>query len=202
MRRRWYHVLTEPFLRIVLLHVALIAIFGVLLPHRKGIDFLDPVMISAYACMGVIFAAPAAVTAFAEGRPQSMREAVVRTVKAAGYGEGLALIMLVAGVITVNLTANPGGRGRVHLPELDTLAESGLLGAIATIAVALFAGWMTLRFSARMARLGMRVVFLLLLLAFFSHSSRLPEMWLSGAALCAVISGLMIFLLHREVNPH
>src|SRR6185295_18338909 len=129
-----YYVLTESYLPIVLLHVALIVVFGVLLPHRKGIDFLDPVMISAYACMGVIFAAPAAATAFAKSRPQSMREAFARAGKAAGYGEGLALIMLIAGVITVNL-----GRGRVRLPELDTLAESGLLGAVGTIAAALFA---------------------------------------------------------------
>ncbi len=194
-------MLTEPFLRIVLLHVALIAIFGVLLPQRKGIDFLDPVMISAYACMGVFFAAPAAASTFAKSRPQSMREAFARVGKAAGYGEGLALIMLIAGVITVNLTVNLGRRGRVHLPELDTLAESGLLGATATIAVALFAGWMTLRFSARMARRGMRVVFLLLLLAFFFRSSRLPEVGLAGAGLGVVISGLMIFLLRREVSP-
>lgn len=185
------------FLRIILLHVALIAIFGVLLPQRKGIDFLDPVMISAYTCLGVIFAAPAAAATFATGRPQSMREALARAGKAAGYGEGLALIILMAGVVTVNL----GRRGRVRLPELDTLAESGLLGAAATVAVALFAGWMTLRFSARVARTGMRLVFLLLLMAFFFHSSRLPEVGLAGAGLCATISGLLIFLLHREVNP-
>ena len=190
-------MLTEPFLPIVLLHVALIAIFGVLLPRRKGIDFLDPVMISAYACMGVIFAAPAAAAAFAKSRPQSMREAFARAGKAAGYGEGLALIMLITGVMTVNF----GRRGRVRLPELDTLAESGLLGAAATIAVALFAGWMTLRFSAQMARMGMRVVFVFLLLAFFFRSSRLPEVGLAGAGLCVMISGLLIFLLHREVNP-
>jgi len=154
-------------------------------------------MISAYACMGVIFAAPAAAVAFAKGRPQTMKDALGRAWKAVGYGEGLALTMLIVGVFTVNL----GRRGRVHLPELDTLTESALLGLCATLAIALFAGWMTLRFSARMARMGMRMVFLLLLLVFFFRSSRLPEVGLTGAGLCLLISGLMVYLLHREVNP-
>jgi len=184
-------------LRTILLHLALIAIFGFLLPQRKGIDFLDPVMISAYACLGVIFAAPAASTAFAKGRPQSMKEAFARTAKAVGYGEGLALVMLVAGVATVNLSRS----GRLRLPELDTLGESALLGLTATVAVALLAGWMTLRFSARAARTGVRAVLLLLLLAFLFRSQRLPEIALQGAALSVVASGLMIFLLNREVNP-
>jgi hypothetical protein len=191
-------VLTEPILPIVLLHVVLIAIFGVLLPHRKGIDFLDPVMISAYGCMGVIFAAPAAAATFAKSRPQSMREALTRAGKAAGYGEALALIMLIMGVITINI----GRQGRVRVPELDILAASGLLGAAATVAAALLAGLLTLRFSAGTARLSMRVVFLLLLLAFFYRSSRLPEVGLAGAGLCLAISALMVFLLYREVNPH
>ena len=147
-----------------MLHVALIAIFGVLLPQRKGIEFLDPVIVAAYACMGVIFAAPAAVVAFAKGRPQSMKQAFARACRAAGYGEGLALAMLTAGVITVNL----GRRGRVRLPELDTLAESGLLGLAATITVALFAGWLTLRLSANTARLGVRVALLLLLVVIWA----------------------------------
>jgi hypothetical protein len=184
-------------LRTVLLHLALIAIFGVVLPQRKGIEFLDPVMMSAYACMGVIFAAPAAAARFAKGRPQSMREAFARTAKAAAYGEGLALIMLVAGVATVNFNRS----GRLWLPELDTLGESAVLGLTATITMALLTGWMTLRFSALTAQYGMRGLLLLLLLAFFFRSQRLPEIALPGSAFCLAVSGLTIYLLHREVNP-
>jgi hypothetical protein len=189
--------LTEPFLRTAILHLALIAIFGVLLPQRKGIDFLDPVMISAYACMGVIFAAPAAAMAFAKGRPQSMKEAFARVAKAVGYGEGLALLLLLAGVATVNLSR----AGRLRVPELDTLGESLLMGLTATIALALLAGWLTLRFSALAARTGMRAVLLLLLLAFLFRAQRLPEMALRGATLSVLISGIMVYLLHREVHP-
>jgi len=184
-------------LRTVLLHLALIVIFGVVLPQRKGIEFLDPVIMSAYACMGVIFAAPAAVLRFGEGRPQSTKAALGRAAQAAGYGEGLAVIMLAAGITTVNF----GRRGSWRWPEIDTLGESAWLGLTATVAMALLAGWITLRFSARAAQFGTRVVLALLLLAFLLHSQRLPEFALEGSALCVAIAGLTIYLLHREVHP-
>ena len=98
-------------LRAVILHLVLIAIFGVFLPLRKGLGFLEPIMITAYACLGVLFAAPAAAaSAFSKGRPQTMQEAGVRAAKAVGYGEGLALVMLIAGVVTVSVAS-----GRVLL---------------------------------------------------------------------------------------
>ena len=190
-------MLTVPFLPIVLLHVALVAVFGILLPYHRGIGFLDPVMVSAYACMGLIFSAPAAVDAFAKSRPQSMKEAFRRVGITVGYGEGLALLMLELGTITINF----GRRGRVRFPELDILAESGLFGIAATTTMALFAGWLTLRFSGRTARLGTRFVLFALLLAFWLRSTRLPEVGLAGAGLCAVISGLLVHLLYREVHP-
>ncbi len=111
-------------------------------------------MITAYACLGVLFAAPAAAKAFASGRPQSMREAGVRAAKAVGYGEGLALAMLIAGVAIVSVA-----QGRALFPELDVLGKGAALGLAASTALALFSGWMTLRFSAAWARVGMRVWF-------------------------------------------
>ena len=189
-------MLTELFLRVFLLHLALIAIFGVLLPLRKGISFLDPVMISAYACLGVLFAAPAAAVAFSKGRPQTMREAFSRTAKAVGYGEGLAAIMLAAGVATVSLS-----RRRLLVPELDVLGEAGLLGLSGSIALALLAGWMTLRFSAGAARYGMRAIFLGLLLLFLFQAQRLPDVPLRGVELSVALSALMVILLWRQVHP-
>ena len=187
---------TEPLLRIAILHLVLIAIFGVFLPFRKGLAFLEPIMISAYACLGVLFAAPAAATAFSAGRPQTMREAGVRTAKAVGYGEGLALVMLIAGVATVSIA-----HGRWLLPELDVLGEAALLGLAASVALALVAGWMTLRFSARAARMGMRVIFIGLLVLFVFQGERLPEIPVRGVELSVALAALMIILLRREVHP-
>jgi hypothetical protein len=196
MTLHWYHVGTELPLRTVILHLVLILIFGVFLPLRKGLGFLEPIMITAYACLGVLFAAPAAASAFSKGRPQTMREAGVRAAKAVGYGEGLALVMLTAGVVTVSVAHR-----RASFPELDVLGEGALLGLAASIALALFAGWMTLRFSAPAARMGMRVIFIGLLVLFVLRGERLPEIWLRGIELSVALSALMIILLRREVHP-
>lgn len=184
-------------MRTILLHLALILTFGIVLPLRKGIEFLDPVITSAYVCMGVIFAAPAAAMQFAKGRPQSLKEALTRAAQAAGYGEGLALLLLAAGVAAVNLSRN----GPWRWPQIDTLAGSAWLGLVATITMALLAGWLTMRFSARAAQNGMRILLVLLLLAFLFHSQALPEIVGPGSALCVTLAGLTIYLLHREVNP-
>jgi len=187
---------TELRLRAIILHLTLIAIFGVFLPLRKGLGFLEPIMITAYACLGVLFAAPAAANAFSKGRPQSMREAGVRAAKAIGYGEGLALLILVTGVVTVSVA-----HGRALLPELDVLAQGALLGLAASTALALFSGWMTLRFSGAAARMGMRVIFIGLLVLFVFQGGRLPEIALRGVELSVALSALMIILLRREVHP-
>lgn len=193
---RWYHVGTELRLRTVILHLVLIAIFGVFLPLRKGLGFLEPIMITAYACLGVLFAAPAAAKAFSMGRPQTMREAGVRAAKAVGYGEGMALAMLIAGVVTVSVA-----QGRLLFPELDVLGLGAALGLAASTALALFSGWMTLRFSAAWARVGMRLVFMGLLILFVLQGSRLPEIPLRGVELSVALSALMVILLRREVHP-
>jgi len=181
----------------VLLYAALIAVFGILLPWTKGLDFLDPVMTAAYACLGVLFAGPASAEAFAEKRPESMKAALQRVAKAVMYGEGLAVVMLASGIATVSISR---GR-RLRLPELDVLGEAGLLGLMASAALALFAGWVTLRFSHGAARRALRYVFLAMLVAFFFWSRWLPEAALRGAALAAAVAGAMIFVLRRHVEP-
>jgi hypothetical protein len=183
--------------RTVFLYAALIAVFGVLLPWTKGLDFLDPVMTAAYACLGVLFAGPASAEAFAEKRPDSLKAALRRVAKAVMYGEGLALVMLIAGVATVSISR----RGGLRLPEFDVLGEAGLLGLMASAALALMAGWITLRFSHSVARRALRFVFLAMLVAFFLWSRWLPDAALPGAALAAAIAGVMILALRRQVEP-
>ena len=40
--------------------VAVILVFGVAVPAAKGLGFFDPVLLAAYACLGIVFAGPAA----------------------------------------------------------------------------------------------------------------------------------------------
>jgi hypothetical protein len=181
----------------VLSYALLIAVFGVLLPWTKGLDFLDPAMTAAYACLGILFAGPASAQAFAEkpsSVPSSMNDALRRVAKAVMYGEGLGLAVTIAGVATVSITHG----GRLRLPELDVLAEAGLLGLLGSIALALLAGWISLRFSHAAARRVLRFVFLAMLVAFYFWSRWLPYAALKGAVIAAVVAGVMIFALHRE----
>jgi hypothetical protein len=181
----------------VLLHLALVAVFGLLIPWWKGVDFFDPIITAAYACIGIIFAAPAAAQLFSANRPQSMQEAFLKAGKAVLYGEGLAALFIVTGVATVSITHGP----RLMLPELDVLGESAILGLAASVAVAGLSGWVTLRFSATAARMMMRLIFLTLLIAFFSSARRLPDVALTGAAYCVAIAAATVMLLRKELSP-
>ena len=180
-------------LRSVLLHVLLLAVFGIFLPWQKGLDFLDPVITAAYVCLGVVFAAPAAAQTFSVYPPQTMVAAMVRIFLAVAYGESVAWAMLIAGVVTISVTH----RFRLLLPELDTLATAGALGLTASLALALAAAWIALRFSARAARATMRILFLLLLLAFFYYSRWLPDVAGRGALIALAVSGVLMAILNR-----
>jgi len=181
--------------RVVLTHVALVAVFGVFLPWMKGIDFLDSVMTAAYACLGVLFAAPAAAQAFADERPESMTAAMARIAVAVLYGEFLALVILLAGFMTVYLT-HPSF---MLAPDLTTLVRASALGIAASTALAAVAGWITLRFSAGVARAGLRGIFLLLLVVFFYRYRWLPDVAGTAAVVFIGIAAVAMVALRTQI---
>src|ERR1700704_6683986 len=77
----WYHVWQSGAMSTTLLlkaeaarlaaaqswvtQLLILAVFGVVLPLLKGLDFFDPLILGAYTCMGVVFAPPAAASSFA-----------------------------------------------------------------------------------------------------------------------------------------
>jgi hypothetical protein len=180
----------------VLLLIGLLVVFGIALPWAKGIDFLDPVMIGAYACLGGLFAAPMAARSFGETRPTKFLTVLGMGLRATAFGEGLVVTMLLLGVGTVNL----GRSGSLRLPELDTLADTGLFGLAMALAFSFGAGWLTLRFSANAARRAARAVFLLLAVAFYYESQWLPDIALKGAVVCGVLTVCFAFLLWKEAS--
>ncbi|MEQ1947601.1 MAG: hypothetical protein ABL995_10455 [Bryobacteraceae bacterium] len=191
----------------MLLHLILIAFFGVYLPWMKGLEFLDPPMISAYACLGALFAGPSAGQAFSGGgprrdgtpstRPQTMNEAGKRIVRALSYGEALIAIFLAAGILTVNFQRP----GHWLLPQLDTLAEVVILGLAASVTVVTAVAWLSLRYSEKAARFGMRFLFLVMLLSYYYGSLRIAEYALPGTLLCSMAAVGFFYLLRREVIP-
>jgi hypothetical protein len=166
-------------LRTVLAQVLLFAVFGVWLPWQKGVSFLDSVVLGAYACLGVIFAAPQAASGISVFK--SVRE-----------GWALSWVMLVTGVGVVYLT-----RRVVVGPDLQTLAECGLFGLALSSAVSSVVAFTAAQVSVATAKVVARLLLLALLALFYLWPGWLPDVALMGAALCAGIAAIFLFLLNR-----
>jgi hypothetical protein len=167
-------------------YLLVIGIFGVFLPWQKGGDFLDSVILGAYACLGVVFAAPAAAPEF-EKVPTVLR-ALARVLISVFYGELLAGAMLMLGITTVYVSR----AGRIVVgPDLRSLAECAVLGLMLSWAVSTAAVWISLRTSPRTAKTVIRLVFLGLLAAFYFRSGWLPSVALRGAGFALLTSILL-----------
>lgn len=205
----WYHDLVETLemhlraegaalrsrfgLRTVLIHLAIIAVFGVWWPHLRGMEFFDPVFLTAYTCLGVLFAGPAAAQSF-QDRPESMRQAMARIFWSVFYGESVALIIVAGGIFTVLRTHPPIG------PDWTGLIDAALLGLAGTVAMASLAAWFAIRFSPGAARMALRGLFIGLLLLFFFKSRWLPEVTGRGTSICAGIAILAMFAMQRAIR--
>src|SRR6185437_6743263 len=173
----WYHVWTDSAMqaatskRNLLSYALLIGAFGILVPYIKGLEFFNPQLLSAYACMGTIFSGPAVAQGFRD-RPSGFPQAVQRITQAVLFGEYIVAAMLALGVLTVYLA---------HLhsvffpPDVPALAISMGLGVAISLALAAAAGWLTIQFSVGAARIGLRVVFLALVALFFYRGQWLPQ---------------------------
>jgi hypothetical protein len=185
--------------RSVIVHLVVVAVFGVALPYLRGIQFLDSVMLAAYACLGILFAAPAAAEAFGVDNPLTLGEAMARVLTAVLYGEAMTAAILLAGFATVYSTA----KHFIFAPDLETLGKAALLGIAVSFALATIAGWITLRFSPNAARAVLRVLLLGLLWLFFSYSNWLPDVagraaWVSTGVAAVGVLGLRMAIAKRE----
>jgi hypothetical protein len=177
-------------IRSILIHVAVVAVFGVFLPWWLGYQFLDPVTITAYGCLGVLFAAPAAAQAFSESRPRSMQEAVKLVAVSALYGEGMAIVILMAGFMTAYF------RSRALLVvDLRALAGPIALGASGSLAMSAVAGVVGMLLPKDAARMALRIIFLALLALFFFRSRWLPDVEATGTLVCLGVAVIALAVL-------
>lgn len=186
----------RPRLRSALSYLLLVLAFGVVVPGLKGLEFFDPVLMSAYACIGMVFSGPAAAQTFST-RPRSLGEALRWIFESVLFGEIIAAAMLAGGVLTVYLTHL---RSLFFLPDLVQLATSGAFGAAGSLALAGMAGWLTLRFSGGAARGTLRVVFLALLVIYFLRGQWLPAAAASGIPVALAVAAVSLDLLRRELK--
>jgi hypothetical protein len=166
--------------RTILPQLLLLGIFGLWLPLQKGISFLDPMILGAYACLGVVFSAPSV----ASGAPVSSS---VRN------GLLLSWLMLLCGIAAIYLTRTvPFG------PNLASLAECGLFGVALSTAASLVVAFTAKRASPGTAKVVARLLLLALLAVFYFWSGWLTEVALMGAAISAGVAGLFALLLRRN----
>lgn len=178
--------------RSVLLHLAVLAAFGVWIPRAKGLDFLDPQVLGAYVCLGLIFSGPAAAQSFTG--PAPFRVAIARVVTGVLYGEAAVAALTGAGIAAVYLTH----RSR-FVPPLDwpSLAKAAMLGLSGSVMVAAVAAWLAVQFSRNVAMIALRVIFFALLILFYYRGQWLPDVAWSAAAACVVAAAVFIGLLRR-----
>jgi hypothetical protein len=147
--------------------------FGILVPIYKGFGFLDPRIIAAYACLSLLFVAPAsAELAAASGTGLFGRIAII-----VAWGWGVTVLILATAIVTLNIV-NSGGaprRGGFAAPPLEFLAAILVFSLIASIVIALLGAVLARRFSATQVKNILRTAFLLILLALAFGSRFLPE---------------------------
>jgi len=188
LRRRMPNTLT---------HLVVVAVFGIFLPWLKGVEFLDPVILGAYACFGVVFAAPVSAHSFEESNPAYSLGRILVCVL---YGELMVLGMAFAAIATVYLT-HPVYVG----PDLVSFGMCALFGLALSLAVSTIAVWISLQYSPFTARSVVRLIFMALLAGFFFRSRRLPAIAPVGAAIALAVAGLAYLrlrgvLMERELK--
>jgi hypothetical protein len=207
----WYHVSEESAmetlvteirllasriasLRSILLHLALLAAFGIWIPQMKGLDFLDSQILAAYACIGLLFAGPSTAQAFSSEFSSSFQQATARIFTGVLYGETIAVLLGGTGIATVYLTHRGG---YVPQPDWETLARCALFGLGASAMLASLAALAAVRFSKSVAMICLRLAFFGLLILYFYKGQRLIDVGLTAAGACLAIAGIFIALLGR-----
>jgi hypothetical protein len=180
--------------------------FGILVPIYKGFGFLDARIIAAYACLAVLFVAPAsAELAAVKSGGLPGRIAII-----VAWGWGVTLLILGTAIVTLNLVNRRGG---FITPPLEFLAAILIFSLSASIAVAILGAVLTRRFSASGAKTILRTAFLAILLGLVFGSRFLPESvtlsifdrlssrralthlaW-ESSVVCAVIAALLLLVL-------
>jgi hypothetical protein len=177
------------------IYVLLILAFGVAVPAAKGLGFFDPTLLAAYACLGTIFAGPAAAQKF-QKRPASLGQAVRWIVRAVLFGELIATAMLACGVATVYYTSRSG----FFPPDLVTLGYSLWLGLAACLALASLAAWVSLEFSAGAARMALRLIFVGLLVLYYLRGAWLTDVAVPGILICLMAAVVFTMLLRHALR--
>ncbi len=150
--------------------------FGILIPRKYGMDFLDIRLVLAYAFIPMLFVAPAVTSAMRAGQPARgpVVELYAQIAAIVLYGWVIGLVVMGMGLVTVNLVYRPP---EVLLPSPGVLPAYVLFCFSAVGLVAALGAYIALLFSPLISLNTLRFGFFVLLLFFYGGASWLPPSW-------------------------
>jgi len=159
--------------RQALVILTVVVVFGILVPLIKGFGFLDSRIVAAYACLALLFVAPAsAELAATHGKTAPPAAILGRIAIMVAWGWGLSVLILATGIVTLNVMSRRGG---FVAPPAQFLAAILTFSLSASSAVAMLGVVLARRFSAAGVKNILRAAFLATLLALVFGSRFLPE---------------------------
>jgi hypothetical protein len=192
----------------------IVAAFGILVPLYKGFGFLDPRIVAAYACLALLFVAPASAELAAKQDKNAPPAATLARIGLiVAWGWGVTVLILATAIVTLNLVARGGG---LLAPPWVFLAAVLTFSLIASIAIAVLGAVLARRFSATGVKNILRTGFLAILLLLIFGKRVLPESWQleildhfetrralgrlawESSVVCAVIAALLLIPLLRS----
>ena len=159
--------------RQALVVLMVVIVFGILVPIYKDIGFLDPRIIAAYACLAVLFVAPAsAELAATHGKGAPSSGILGRIAIIVAWGWGITVLILGTAIVTLNIVS---GRGVFLMPPAEFIGAVLLFSLSASIAIAMLGAVLARRFSAGGVKNILRSGFLIILVTLAFGSRVLPE---------------------------
>jgi hypothetical protein len=157
-------------------HFLAIGVFGVGVPLRQGLDFLDVMFLLAYACLPCLFASPLVADSVVSRRSLPARTGYIAQVLTPFlFAVFWSEVILVSALVTVNAS---NWFGRVVLPPAPVLWNSVLLSIAVTFLASSITGWLSLNAkTAAAAKSQSRRLFLLLLVVVLMYTRFAPPPW-------------------------
>ena len=179
--------------RIVLVAAA-VAVFGVLVPWVKGIDFLDPRLIVGYACLSAVLAAPASADSLASNPDLAPADRLRRAFILTAYASGFSVVTIALALTTVNFM---NWHGRLLLPRTPFLIACVFLSLAAPVCVTGISAALAGRASPHGIKTILRILFLALIAALvlldrFSPSALGAAMTTRGLTRIALIASFLL----------
>lgn len=183
----------------VLIYAFALLALGILLPWHLSFDFLDSMVLVAYACLPALLVAPVVAESFAGDRERAQipagveeRRRLLYAKVAAGalYGWISALLALVMGLVTVSLSST-----RWILPPALLAIDLALMSLAVSVSTASISAAVSVGArSAKYAKRTLRQSFLLLLVLVIYYSRFMPVEWKRHVTVPGAVSGFTEFV--------